>query len=237
MKQLIGLLIVVMLGVVTPSILNAQYNRISVQTGLFHCFFDGSSLMNTNYLSKDRGIFGGLLYNSVGLQYTRKINSKNSISTEAMYFYEGYWNVLANKNSQVVQARMYMTYNLNYDRYLSLSKNLDFIYGGGINYRYGLDRVVVGYYGYGVQIVGRGYRDIGINLRTGIEYSPWRWLTLYTKFDLLGFVYLFDREHIKKMQSTYSIPNYPNRFDLSWRFGLGFNFGKVRDKVNAELKM
>jgi hypothetical protein len=226
------LILLIMLGAMAPSILYTQNNRMSMQTGLFHCFFDGSSLMNTKHMSKDRGIFNGLLYNSVGIQYQRMINPKSSISTEAMYFYEYYWNVHPNMTNKVVTRRTYMTYNINYDRYIDLTHNLNFTYGGGINYRHGSDMVVVNYSlldgdgSYKSLVESRLHRDIGINARVGIEYSPLKWLTLYTKFDLLGFVYTHDKEQIRKLKDVYEVPNYPNRFDLSWRFGLGFNFGK-----------
>lgn len=212
-----------------PNSLVAQPNRISVQTGLFHCFFDGSSLMNTNYMSKDRGVFGGLLYNSVSIQYQRMINPKSAISVESAYFYEYYWNVTPNTINKIVTRRTYMTYNLNYDRHLPLSATLNFTYGGGINYRHGYDWIVVGYYPNSLftepALTGRAYRDIGLNTRVGIEYSPWKWLTLYTKFDLLGFVYVHGKEQIRAIKEVYKVPNYPNYFDLSWRFGIGFNFG------------
>jgi hypothetical protein len=66
--------------------------------------------------------------------------------------------------------------------------------------------------------------DIGLNARAGIEYSPLKWLTLYSKFDFIGFVYLHNKKAIQELQGLYGYDNYPHRFDLSWRFRIGFNF-------------
>lgn len=228
MKRLMSILVLLALfgG---HSVLTAQYNRISIQTGLFHNFFDGSPMLNVNYTQKTAGVFNGLLHNSLGLQYKRKINTLNALSFEIMGFYNEYKNVYFKEFSKDISSRQFMTYNINYDRHVSIYKKLDFIYGGGICYRNGSDYLALGSYPFGFHFLGRSYSDFGLNLRVGIEYSPLRWLTLYTNFDLLGFVYLAYMKDVRKLQETYNLTNYPNRFDFSWRFGVGFNFGKVRE--------
>lgn len=233
MKRFI-LLLLLMFGAVAPNIIHGQNNRISIHTGLFHCFFDGSPLLNVNYRNKAVKPFGGLLYNSVGLQYTRTLNQRSVLSFEAMLFSEYYWNVHPNLLAKQVSNRDYMTYNVSYHQILPLSNGFQLTYGGGLNFRYGSEGIVVNYAAWGggayeSLMESRMVSDIGINLRTGIEYSPLKWLTLYTKLDLLGFVYAHDRQKLERLKEMYNVPNYPNRFDLSWRFGLGFNFGKSRE--------
>lgn len=223
----------IVLGTIVPGTLHSQSNnRIAVQTGLFHCFFDGSPMLNTNYRNKDIKPFGGLLYNSVGLQYLRKSIKKNRISIEYMYYYHDYWNVSPNVLRKTMHQRGYSTFNVTYEREVFLSSNFCFTYGGGINYRNGSESVVVNYGLYWdgefheLLVESRDVHDIGLNLRTGIEYTPVTWLTLYSKFDCIGFAYMNSKKTIQELQDVYDYKSYPHRFDLSWRFGIGFNFGK-----------
>ena len=74
MKKLIKICLVI--GIVIPITSFAQNNRLAIQTGLFHYFFDKTPVLNTNYLDKQRKPFSGLFYNSLGIQYQRKINKK-----------------------------------------------------------------------------------------------------------------------------------------------------------------
>lgn len=229
------ILIFLVFGAIAPNTLFCQLkNRIDLQTGLIHHYFDDSPIMNTNYTNKGRGVLGGLLYNSVGLQYNRKLNTKNSISFGYMYYHENYWNVHPKLLKNVVSNRSYNTFNVTYERYLFLNHFLLFTYGSGINYRKGSESVVVnyGYFpslnSYESLLETRIINDIGVNFRTGIEYSPLKWLTLFTKFDIIGFIYMNDKEAIERLKDSngYNYEKYPHRFDLSWRFGIGFNFGK-----------
>lgn len=216
----------------TPNNTFAQNNnRLSIQTGLFHCFFDDSPLLNIKNTNKVNKPFNGLLYNSVGLQYKRKLNIKNSISFEYMYYNETYLNVHPNLLKNVVSNRNYNTFNVTYERVYPISK-FNVTYGGGVNYRSGRESIVVNYgYFYSIGfweslIETRSVNDIGVNLRVGFEYSPLKWLTIYSKFDCLSFIYINDKKSIRRLQDVYDYKEYPRHFDLSWRFGIGFNFGK-----------
>lgn len=226
-------------GAFSPTAIFSQLNnRISIQTGLFHTFFDGSPILNVNYQSKTLKPFRGTLYNSLSLQYLRKLETKNYLSVEYQYYYEHYWNVHPNLLKNVVAQRSYNTFNVTYERVLDLNKKIAFTYGGGINYRKGSELIAVSYgyfanWGYHSNFEYRAVSDWGLNIRTGIEYSPVRWLTLYTKFDLIGFVYLHDKKQIERIKS-YDYKTYPHRFDLSWRFGMGFNFGVNRKEKSVE---
>lgn len=227
------LIFCIVFGAVAPNTLFAQNNnRLSIQTGLFHCFFDKTPLLNTNYLNKADKPFNGLFYNSLGIQYQRKINSLSSIGIEYSYFYESYWSVYPNLIKNIVPERQINTFNITYSRFIQLVPKLNFTFGGGTSFRFGSEYVVVNYhyfqnYGfYEPNVEVRLVRDVGVNIRTGIEYSPLKWLTLYTKINLIGFVYMNDHGRIERIRKFYNYKKYPSHFDLSWRFGIGFNFGK-----------
>lgn len=231
MKQLF--LVILVFGAIAPNTILCQSNNsIMLQSGLLHSFFDGSPMMNTKYTNEERGVFNGLLFNSVGLQFARRLNSKNSISFGYLYYSEYYWNVHPNLLKNVVTMRNYNTFNITYERNHFLNQSFSLTYGSGINYRNGSESVVVnyGYFpslnSYEPLLETRKINDIGINLRTGLEYSPLKWLTLYTKFDLIGFAYLNDKKAIERLKdsNSYNYKEYPHRFDLSWNFGIGFNF-------------
>ena len=70
----------------------------------------------------------------------------------------------------------------------------------------------------------RNVLDFGIYARSGLEYSPLDWLSPYTELDLIVFVYVHDKKQINLIKADYGFNGYPVRFDLSWRFGVGFNF-------------
>lgn len=216
-----------MFGVVTPNIIFAQNNRISIQTGLFHSFFDKSPILNVYYTNKVFKPFRGLLYNSVGIQYQRNINAKSVISIEYSRYRETYLNVSSNVSAKnVIWQRMYNTFNTTYSRNIELTSKFVFTYGIGLNFRYGEEIFCVQRYDFESAFIRRYLKDLGINIRSGLEYSPLKWLTLYSKFDLLTFVYVNQPANIKNFKKNNEVGNYPSYFDLSWQFGIGFNFGK-----------
>ncbi len=232
-----------MLGIIVPSVTISQFNnRVSIQSGLFHAFFDGSSIVNKERQASSKFNFrdphnylGGYLNDSWGIQFQRKINSKSAISVECMVLaasndYEEVYNNSSVK--PVMIGRRLNYFNISYIRLLKLSNQFDFIYGGGMNYLWG--REMMYHYtlwgGWGEPRFYNHYRnDFGFNLRTGIEYSPLRWLTLYTNFDFIGILYLgakdVDGKNVEDFyKEKFDLKNIPSRYDLSWRFGLGFNF-------------
>lgn len=111
-------------------------------------------------------------------------------------------------------------------------------FNGGLNYIWGVEVVMVPSFDYQRDIFLPNIKrsDFGFNLRAGVEYSPLKWLTLYTDFDFLGIFYL--RKPNPKdypaeipltkayLEKKYGISYLPSRWDLSWHFGIGFNFGK-----------
>jgi hypothetical protein len=213
-----------------PSIVFGQPKyQISIQTGLVHCFFDESPLMNFKYLEKEVKPFSGVLINSLGINLERKLNPKSSLSLNFMHFFEGYTKTYRELKVNQVSERLYNTATINYNRFLRLNDNFNFVYGAGFNYRFGQEVVVVNY-GYFPSL---GYEslnevakrsDFGINFLCGIEYTPVKWITLYSKIDFLSFVYMTDKDAHEKLKTVYGMSNFPSRFDLSLKLGVGFNF-------------
>ncbi|PKR80606.1 hypothetical protein CW751_09540 [Brumimicrobium salinarum] len=226
-------LFILLVGLLASTITIAQKNRISIYSGLFHNYFDGSPMLNVNYHSDEWGFFKNRFFSSFGIAYQRKLNSKSSIYIDVDYRTNEWKHIFPNLETNAVQARENVTANLGYKRNFMLSKKFNFIYGGGINFRRGHESILVSYGKfigtdfYHSNSVSRNVNDFGLNIRTGIEYTPVKWLTLYSKFNLIGFFFLDDRETIDLLQRDYEgygYSEYPHRFDLSWRFGVGFNF-------------
>jgi hypothetical protein len=234
----ISVLFILCLSSIAFSQLN---NRISVGTGLFHSFFDGSAIVNknlNNYKRVPRNLFKGILTDSKGIQYQRILNKHSSISAEYMFLNTGYdYKVVINNPAvkPVLSSRNLKYVNLTYSRLFSLHDKFNFVCGAGLNYIWGHESLY--HYtsndgGWGESYFYGYYRhDFGLNLRTGIEYSPLKWLTVYTNFDFIGIVYLGTEDVAgKKIGNFYNekfnLKNIPSRYDLSWRFGIGINFGK-----------
>lgn len=244
------LIIIVALGVFfIPSVSFGQksdstkmkMNRISLQTGLFHYFFDKSPILNLNhreFAGKPRsGLFHQLFISSLGVQYERKINTKNTLSFEFISFRNVYWKHGDTYpiEDALVHERFFSTFNINYSRNISFLKKFDFIYGGGLNYRHGRETIIItrhpiaywqGEWVYELIVDGSLKNDFGLNTFVGIDYSPLKWLSLYTRVDFMSLVYINDKEAVKRFEENYNnVPShFPSRFDLSFRLGIGVNF-------------
>lgn len=212
-------------------------NRISVQSGLFHYFFDNAPILNVNYREfngiKRPGVFNQLLISSVGLRYERALNYKNRVGIEIMSFHNNYWKHLDmdiegdffNPPEPVALGRRFLTINIDYTNIIWSSNKLSFLIGGGLIYRRGSESIIVNQGKFGPLLEGSFKNDIGLNIFSGIEYTPVKWLTIYSKIDLIGLVYLHDKESIEKLEYYSKMPgHFPSRFDLSFKLGLGVNF-------------
>lgn len=237
MKWFITILLIV--GAIAPTILFAQNkNRISIQTGLFHYFFDQTPIVNSMQNPNKRtvnNLLGGVLLDSKGIQYQRMINVNSSVSIEYMNLsatYEAGKGIIP-EIDPILSSRNIKKINISYLRNLKLVDKLYFEYGGGINYCWGYESIYLysHWAGWGLEPRYKGYyrNDFGLNLRIGIEYSPVKWLTLYTNLDFLGIIYLGAKDidgnnAFNYYKEKYGRTNLPSRYDLSLRFGIGFNF-------------
>lgn len=237
MKQVF--LVILVFGAYAPSVLFSQNNnRISLQTGLFHSFFDQTPIVNSTPNPNKRtfrNLFGGMLTESIGLQYQRLINLNSSISVEFMSLSASYspGNGITPEIDPMLATRNIKTLNITYLRNITFDNHLVFLYGGGTNYRWGHESIYLysQFTGWGWEPRYNGYyrNDFGLNLRTGIEYSPKKWITLYTNIDFSGIIYLGAKDlegesAFQYYKEKYGRTNIPSRYDLSWNFGIGFNF-------------
>jgi len=225
-----------MLAAFAANIAFSQKNSIRLQTGLFHYFFDKSPILNLNYPSNNQNdIFNGLLINSIGLSFVRAFNEKSQLGIEVQSFNERYTKHITAEyiEKPIVGWRNFITIGTNYQRKTTIHDKIFFTYGAGIHFRNGDETIIVSRFPIGtfngqtvyellVEHVERN--DIGINLTTGLGYSPKKWLTFYSNIDLLSFVYINDKAMTKELKEVYNSPQYPTRFDLSLKFGIGFNF-------------
>lgn len=216
--------------------MNFKMNRISFQTGLFHYFFDKAPILNINYLYPESTLnnpFRGFFISSIGIQYKRRLNKKSALSLEYLSFRNSYTKHLDDFESgdffnlppPLVYQRLFSTVTINYLRIQKISSKIDFTYGIGINYRNGVETIIISKGVFDLHLESSRKNDLGINTFVSIDYTPIPWLTLYSKFDFLGLFYLHDKKSVERFKSYSKMPNYyPSRFDLSFRLGIGVNF-------------
>lgn len=241
-KKLMYLLL--MLGAFAPSFLTAQNNRIAIQTGLFHITFDKTPLFNSMktttkiLLRNPYSYFGGHFNESLGFHYERKLINNTSLSLEYMSHnvtYEYIFKGLSTKDKgPFLVSKMTKKININYNRKVRLSNKIEFVYGGGVNYIWGEEMVYLfsnatNWGGYEPHFYSIYRNDVGFNIRTGIEYSPIKRITLYTNFDFLGIAFLNAKglngdDSYRFFKDKYNVDHLPSRWDISWQFGIGFNF-------------
>ena len=217
-----------------PNHLTAQQYRhqIALQTGLFHYFFDKSPILNVNYPNTYRtpNLFNGLLINSFAINYTFRLTEKSNLSFEYSSFrinYSKYQRVF--EKHPVIGERTFSTFTLNYVREKEITKRFLFLYGGGINYRHGLEGIILTHYPMAdggneliYAVVLR--KDIGLNTFAGIKYNFSNHFFFYSKVDLLGTVYFHDQKGKQKMDEIFNSPQFPSRFDSSLKLGIGVQF-------------
>jgi hypothetical protein len=235
------MLFLFVLGALAPSTSFGQgKNRISIQTGLFHCFFDGTNIINSyaNQSKKTpRNLFGGILNDSRGIQYQRLMYNKFALSVEYTKFSAGYIDFDLSFNSDtppVLIGKNSKTITINFSRCLNFENNISFQIGGGINYIKGYESLyhwsnITGWHEPHFFSIYK--KNLGINLRAGLEYKPVKWLSLFTEIDFIGIVYMKTQDGNGMntnnfFKEKYGLKNTPSRTDLSLRFGIGFNFGK-----------
>lgn len=233
-------ILLVWLGVFTSSQVSAQQkNSIAVQTGLFHYFFDDGQIMNVKY-PQHRFIFRGLLISSIALKYERMISEKASISLDFNLFYEYYYRngydfpIGAPIGTSTILLRDFYTYCLNYNRTKKISERFSFVYGGGLSIRFGSEQLLVNKFpfggfgpnnevGYEYTLIGTRKKDVAVNLLSGINYKISKRFFAYSLVDLYSTVYFSDKVGIAEYRK-YKITDFPSRFDLSLKLGIGYRF-------------
>lgn len=213
----------------------AQLNSLRFQSGLVHCFFDGTPLINgypKNYHESQ------LLYTSFGLEYQRNLKNQIRLQADLSYFVHMYRfydktiviNGVSDSNFIDIQ-RVFADLQFSFLRNKSLNKTLAFQYGIGPTLR-------IGSYLYDSDVIntvpntvdpGMSCLDIGMNSKAELAYTPVKWLTLFSQVNLAGMLFRvgspFGPTPSPIKLSTKPLQmNFPSRFDLSLRVGVGINF-------------
>lgn len=240
MKKLI---IIILLGAIAPSnTLFAQFNRLNIHSGLFHLYFDGTPIVNTERmitnpsLKSPLNILGGYINDSWNFEYQRKINLKSMLSVE----YSKYKGIYIPPfgtwvGGPRIRARNINKINLTYCRITQVKEKLDFRYGAGINYRWGIENYTLSSPPYPDDLVekyfaGGNRKDVGLSLRAGLDYNLTKRLSFFTHLDFIYTVFLeaknyYDGVEIQEFfKSKYEITKFPSRYNLSLNFGIGYNF-------------
>ena len=221
---------IIVFGIFFPSTIFSQKTSISIQTGVVHCFFDRTPIIDAYFFDKTNNSNLGLLYNSIGISFEQKLKLNSSLSLSYDYYNEIYESIYRTFQTNAVFHRNTNTLKLAYYQFYPLCDRVSLKYGGGINYRFGQELVVVGYHQFGnlnaysINLVSRFQSDLGLSLTGGIEYQPTQWLKLFSNYNLFGITYIHDKEAIKNIQEIYNYKKYPSRFDFSCQIGIGFCF-------------
>lgn len=213
----------------------AQLNSLRFQSGLVHCFFDGTPLINgypKNYHESQ------LLYKSFGLEYQRILKNQIRLQADLSYFvhmYRFYDKMIVingvSDSSFIDIQRVFADLQFSFLRNKSLNKNLAFQYGIGPTLR-------IGSYLYDSEDIntvpntkdpGMSCLDIGMNSKAELAYTPVKWLTLFSQVNLAGMLFRVGSPFGPtpsplKLSSKPLQMNFPSRFDLSLRVGVGINF-------------
>jgi hypothetical protein len=213
----------------------AQLNSLRMQSGLVHCFFDGTPLINgypKNYQESQ------LLYKSFGIEYQRILKNQIRLQADLSYFVHSYElldrTILINGVPDSIFneiQRVFADLQFSFLKNKSLNKTLAFQYGVGPALRIGSylyrsdDAVEVPNTNY----PGMSCFDIGMNTKAELAYTPVKWFSLFSQVNLAGMLFRvgspFGPTPSPIKLSTKPLQmNFPSRFDLSFRVGVGFNF-------------
>lgn len=199
----------------------------------FHYFFDNEPPFyvephESNYIKQKS--YKRLFPATIGIRYQRRINRYSTIVGE----YEVYsrWYYLNESDENInprADKRDFQTMGFDYIRYVPIHKHIDFVCGTGLRYRYGKEKIIIGYYLYGFEQLPYESRkhDLGFNHLVGIDYCPNPCFSLQLRLSLLGYFYIYDHDYVKYFGRQGN--NFPNRADASFSIGTSINFnGKTR---------
>lgn len=209
--------------------LRAQRNSLRFESGLLHCSFDGTPIINgypQNYAERQ------LLYSSIGLQYQRSLKNKIRLQSDLSFYghsFKLYNGVVKPTDDRSYKSKFYTDLQFCFLKNSPLNKTVAFQYGIGPgmrlgSYTYYPDAVIPPCVGHDLSCL-----DLGLNSRAEIAYTPLKWLTLFSQVNFTGMLFRMDSPFLPtpdplKPASKPLQAGFPSRFDLSLRVGLGFNF-------------
>jgi hypothetical protein len=203
-------------------------NRISFQTAPFHYSFDESRIMNTGTLKyPPNSAFNA----SFGAAYQHQLPTNRWMSFELMRYQASYIYPTPQPTIFRTVHRQNIDLNACFLTPKAINPKLNLLYGAGPSIRfatYESDAIALNPETfYWISMTYNNF-NIGANGRLSLEYSPVKWVTLFTQLQMAAYVYARNLRFTNKFEvEPYFKPtkfNVPSRFDLSLRFGLGINF-------------
>lgn len=227
-------LVFALLTCFVQSQLLAQRNSLRFQSGLVHCSFDDIPLFNLKNANYDESQF---LNASFGVQYQRILKNQIKLQTDFLWYAHTFKTVdrvilfdNQPRNIYETKSKFYTDLQFCFLKSTPLHKTMAFNYGLGPVLRF------ASYTYYEPQVIPSCFGppttnslDVGINARAEIAYSPVKWLIIFSQLNFIGFMYRFDNPFGSKpepliLNDSPLQLNFPSRFDLSLRFGVGINF-------------
>lgn len=199
--------------------LSQSKHSISLQSGIFHSYFDQTPLMNFNYTSKDQGIFHGVFLGSNGLNYSYGLNQRSNVSLEAIRLASNYQKYRYDYQMGDVAKRVLITFCIKYNRETAITEKTQFIYGAGVSYRKGFEEIHLGPtpWQYSSQI---NQFNLGLTTLLGLQHQLNKSFSIYSILDLRTILLNMD----DKFKNPRLYSNYPSLFDLSLKLGFSFHF-------------
>lgn len=203
-------------------------NKFTYYSGIMHFFFDGQSpikFQQTYPEDVNPKPINRVLQSSLGCQYERRFNLKSSVYFELNHFYYKHNNYVNNQlvDSEIpargtMNNRQFIGVQLGYSHRKPLGNQMCFLWSAGFSYRHiDVNYAEPNFVGIinqmRVKISNQKGHSYGIHGRTGIDFTPYNWLTFNASLELNSFLIVPDNRNLIN-----------SRIDLSLRLGVGVNF-------------
>lgn len=217
-------------------------NQFSIQTGLFHQFFDGSPIINSERIDENKTFlkeplhaWGARLNDSWGITYRRKINEKSALLLERMTYRGRYIGLFTKWNGPPrLSGRSRKKYSMTYFRLIPVNAKVEFNIGLGASYQWGREGYDLSPPPYPDDFYDKYHflaerKDLGFNVKSGFDYTPIKQLTLSVGVDWTRSVFL-ENKNYKGIDTydfffeKYGMTQFPSKSNLSFNLGVGYNF-------------
>ncbi len=199
MSKLCNILLLLIALVASSSVSAQKKNSISYHIGILNHFYDENPVLfhadHIQYVNRPRDIATKLLIRSRGLNYTRMLDEKSTLSVTGAFFDADYTRSSVPSQASVIKRKWYFG-TIEYNRKFLSRPKLNLFYGAGLTYRSGFQ----GYFvdidaASGVGLVHSGFTEsvttssLGTVLNAHLKYNFWRSFFLYSKLDTQLYFY------------------------------------------------
>jgi hypothetical protein len=206
---------------------HVRNNRLSIHTGVVHYFFDGEAPIRFgSTFPKDMHPhpISRVLQSSFGAEFKRRLGPKGMIHAEVNYFYYKYSHFVQNQPVSVeelpegvMRDRQFFGFGLGYTRIFALNDVINFSAGCGVLARQGeatFAEPTLNFFNMRtIKLHTQAGWRYGANLRFGMDYNPFSWLTMSAGIDFNTMLFPKNNK-----------PLISSRFDAAFRLGVGYNF-------------